>query len=490
METKRQEIAVNDSVGNDLLTALPPELTKSIFEYLSAVDLSHVASCNRHLRNVANTDSLWRPLCLRNGWERYDSITDLVPYKPQDVSGGWNDVSFNMAAIVKQDSTTDLVATCRWKEIYMKSNHLENNWKNKRFHVSNLKPRDLDAKLDSDRSGRVHQVAIDKDCLVVSMSNETIQIWDVKTETCRHVTPAISEGVACLRVCNGKIAVGSKDGVVRVFSANTGEILHVMHGTYKDYIDRIFIDTELVISAAIPLYITGDDAKHKHIHVWNVEDGALRHIFKIDVEEAILRDVDYRDKMVVGAYSDRCLRLWDAVTGDCLLQPLIYNCEGIAESLSCCLGNGIIALADFDGLKFIIWNRQTGECVTSVSISGDFEDLVDYTLSGKCEAVEDLLVVCLYGHAENYFNVYNHKGELLINLHDEVGMGSVCSHGDKFIIQAQGDSDDFENCIIFKAVSGSSKQMCIVECKGTPEGVDDTKMVVSTFSVLNIYHFW
>ncbi|XP_071801106.1 uncharacterized protein [Asterias amurensis] len=490
METKRQGIAVNDSVGNDLLTALPPELTKSIFEYLSAVDLSHVASCNRHLRNAANTDSLWRPLCLRNGWERYGSITDLtkeIPYKPQDVSGGRNDVSFKMAAIVRQDSTINLVATCRWKEIYMKAKHLENNWKNKCFLVSNLKPRDMDAGLDSRSVAR--KVVIDKDCLVVVMSNETIQIWDVKTDTCRHLIPAISEGVACLRVCNGKIAVGSKDGVVRIFSANTGEILHLMQGTKEEYIDRIFIDTELVISAAIPLYITADDAKHKHIYVWDVEDGALRHIFKIDVEGAILRDVDYRDKMVVGAYSDRCLRLWDAVTGDCL-HTLRYNCEGIAESLSCCHGNGNIALADFDGMKFIVWNIQTGECVTSVSISGDFEDLVDYTLPGKCEAVEDLLVVSLYGHAENYFNVYNHKGGLLMNLHDLDGMSSVCCHGDKYIIQWAGGPRDVELCRIFRVVSGSSNEINNVECTGMLEGIDDTKMVLSPDSKLTINHYW
>ena len=81
---------------------------------------------------------------------------------------------------------------------------------------------------------------------------------------CRRLIPAFSEGVACVRVCNSKLAVGSKDGVVRIiFSANTGEILHLMQGTKEEYIDRIFIDTELVISSAIPGYITADDAKHK-----------------------------------------------------------------------------------------------------------------------------------------------------------------------------------------------------------------------------------
>ncbi|XP_033635629.1 F-box/WD repeat-containing protein 7-like [Asterias rubens] len=475
MEANTNPTTVNDTVDKDYITNLPPELTKSIFGYLSAVDLIRVASHNKHLRNVANTDLIWRPLCQEKGWERYGSITDLtkeIPYKPKDV-------------IVKHDSTMDLVATCRWKEIYIKAYLLENNWKKMCFHVSSLKPSNMDAGLYPRPS--VRDVVIDKDCLVVVMSNETIQIWDVKTDTCLHIIPAISEGVACLRVCNGKLAVGSKDGVVRLFSANSGELLHLMQGTKEESIDRIlFIDTELVISDAIPLNITGDGAKHKHINVWNVEDGALRHSFKIDVEGAILRDVDYRDNMVVGAYSDKCLRLWDAVTGDCI-HTLRYNSEGIAERLSCCLGSSIIALADIDDMKLIIWNKKSGENVTSVSISGDFEGS-----PSKCEAVEDLLVMCL---AETYFLVYDKTGKLLKTVYDEEGLRSICCYGDKFIDQLRADCTDdcVDICRIFRVVSGSMNEMGAIvgELIDMIEGVDDTKMVVSSAdSVLDIYHFW
>ncbi|XP_071801212.1 uncharacterized protein [Asterias amurensis] len=490
METKRTG---TDSTDKLQLTDLPVEIFALIFKYLSVVDMSHVASCNRRLRYVANTDLIWRPLCLRNGWERYGSITDLtkeIPYTPQDVSGGRNDVSFNMAAIVRQDSTMDLVATCRWKEIYMKANHLENNWKNKRFHVSNLKPRDMDAGLHS--RSVVRKVVIDKDCLVVVMSNETIQIWDVKTQTCRHLIPAFGERVACLSVFNGKTAVGSRNEVIRIFSIETGEILHVkQERTNTDYMDRLFMDTELVISVAIPLFITEDNAKHKHINVWNVEDGALRHTFKIDVEGAILRDVDYRDKMVVGAYSDKCLRLWDAVTGDCLLQPLRYNCEGISKSLSCCLGNSIIALADFDGMMFFVWNKQSGECVTSVSILKDYKCQVG--LPGTCEAVDDLTVVYLQSRSGRYFNLYNHKGELLKNQYDKTQCYwkqpiCICCYRKTFLVQGLHGC---EMCGIYKTVSRNSQQIC----QSTPkrfrlEASDDTKMITSLGSRLTIFHYW
>ncbi len=177
------------------------------------------------------------------------------------------------------------------------------------------------------------------------------------------------------------------------------------------------------------------------------------------------------------------------VTGDCL-HTLRYNCEGIAESLSCCLGNGIITLADFDGMKFVVWNKPSGGCVTSLSISGDFEDLVDYTLPGKCVAVDDLLIVALYGHAENYFNAYNQKGELLVNIHDMDGISCVCCHGNKYVIQGPGELHDCLNCIIFKVVSRNSHQMCITECTGMLEGIDDTKMLQSQGSRLTIYHYW
>ncbi len=188
------------------------------------------------------------------------------------------------------------------------------------------------------------------------------------------------------------------------------------------------------------------------------------------------------------AYSDKCLRLWDAVTGDCL-HTLRYNCKGIANSLACSLGNGIVALADSVGMKFVVWNKQSGECVTSVSIANDFGALVKYGLPGKCEAIDDLLIVSLYCRPNNKSNVYNKKGELLMTLQEWNPMG-LCCHGNKVVVQAETELRSSKSCSIYKAVSGSIKQMCIADCTYVLQGINDTKMVLEGETGLIIYHYW
>ncbi|XP_038056458.1 F-box/WD repeat-containing protein 7-like [Patiria miniata] len=366
----------------DPFSNLPNELKVLVLQHLSAKDLCHVALCNRSWREATNDDALWRPLCREKRWEKFDAVVDLCkepPFIPSSTQhggdGGVGDsVTFAFDSVVTGSNWPGLVNTCRWKEIYMKARHLEGNWKNNRYHVVSFEFGSAGYSGSMYESSEpeltVCSLAGEGNSLVGGFSNDTLHIWDTTCGTRRHIIKVgISKGKQALKMKNGIIAAGCMDGEIRTYCAQTGEQLQVMSG-HRLEVFRLFFDGDTIVSIAGESNMDREVCVDSDIRVWNAIEGSSRFVFESTSDDVQLVYVDYLDKTVAGAYSDRKIRLWDAQSGVCK-QTIVSDAN---DMISCHLGDGIVISANW-GHVMEIWNVESGECIRHFDVPGvDFED--------------------------------------------------------------------------------------------------------------------
>ncbi|XP_022088234.1 F-box/WD repeat-containing protein 11-like isoform X1 [Acanthaster planci] len=249
------------------LVALPTELHHVILQYLSARDLCHMALCNRSWRDVANQDALWRPLCRRRRWERFGTTEDLCKEVSTALPAGNTSVAFPIEMVVTDSDSSTLIQTCKWKEVYMRAQHLEANWINNCCHTVSFEfgaagcheywenPAESEL-LDPNKTEGLVVAALDAEgaCLAGSLSNNTLKIWDMSTGDCQHTITldGFSSGSPnSLMVKSGIVAVGCWDGRVRTFSAQTGEKQRVLGNFYRE-VTHVLFDGEIIVSTAHP----------------------------------------------------------------------------------------------------------------------------------------------------------------------------------------------------------------------------------------------
>ncbi|XP_038055933.1 F-box/WD repeat-containing protein 7-like [Patiria miniata] len=124
------------------------------------------------------------------------------------------------------------------------------------------------------------------------------------------------------------------------------------------------------------------------IRVWNAVDGTSRFVFESTSDDTRLVYVDYLDKTVAGAYSDRKIRLWDARSGVCK-QTIVSDAN---DMISCHLGDGIVISAH-RGNVMKIWTVESGECIRHFDVPGvHFEDWDPSDSSSIFDYIGELLL--------------------------------------------------------------------------------------------------
>ncbi|XP_038045236.1 probable E3 ubiquitin ligase complex SCF subunit sconB [Patiria miniata] len=415
-------------VSKDYFASLPIEVKEIILNDLTVTDLCHVALCNRSWREAANQDALWRPLCQDNGWERYgeeDRLLKEVPFKStsqEQVTGEGGSPTFPVDAVVTGSGWPQLETTCKWKEVYMKAKHLETNWCKNRFYAVSFQfcltgkvptkstadsgsddadeqsassvaeevdhsendPSGLDEDDDvyGDKDGPyVCNMAGEGIYLAAGTSQGTLQIWDIFQRERKHLIEVdISEKRDALKMKDGIIAAGCKDGKVRTYSAKSGEQLQVMSG-HPLAVSHIFFDGVTIVSVIKPRSPNSD------IVVWNASDGACRCILKAGRTLTLL-DLAYKDKVIAGVYFDRKIRVWDAESGSMLHEMD----SGMRTVVSIYLGDGIVIVVSQDFIVKI-WSLESGKCVRTFDVPIDPAFVNKHAKATYCTFNGELLAV-------------------------------------------------------------------------------------------------
>ncbi|XP_038059499.1 F-box/WD repeat-containing protein 7-like [Patiria miniata] len=368
-------------MSQDGFGCLPNELVEKVFGYLTVDDLCHVTLCGRSWRESANQDALWRPFCRWKGWEHYGTMSDLckeVPLKPnspEQKTGEGGAPTFPVDAVVTGSDWPGLVDTCKWKEVYMKARHLEGNWRNNRYHVSSFEFGSAGYRewlfeyIGPGPEPLVCNMAGEGDCLAVGISIGTMQIWDVSNCKRRHLIQVnVSEAPDALKMKDGIIAAGCKDGKIRTFSAQTGEQLQVMSG-HRLPVLRLFFDGNTIVSTAYKEYRKNEVYADSDIRVWSAADGCCRYNLQSGSVGRRLDDLDYKDKIVAGAYNDKTIRVWNADSGSRIQQFTVQA----RDLLSCHLGDGIV-IGAYDGNVVMVWSLESGDCIKTFDVPGNYSE--------------------------------------------------------------------------------------------------------------------
>ncbi|XP_038064766.1 probable E3 ubiquitin ligase complex SCF subunit sconB [Patiria miniata] len=288
---------------------VPDDLLQTVFQYLSATDLCHVTSCSRWLRDVTNQDSLWRSRCRSRGWEHYGTTTDLAKiasYRPSkqaadDSEVGEDIVSFQEDRIVTGDNTAGLTSTCKWKGVYMRAYHLDSNWVTKRFHGNNI---DL-VKLPDFRQAAF----VDGDLLAIGVSNYSIYVYDIRKGILRCLINVL-ERHRSYTIKDGVMVVAYRHKL-RTFDAKSGHQRTLIEGCHHNRRLPLLFDGELILTCP-------KANRHNDICVWDIHGVKQRILTDVIKNHDPIRNWDYRDKMVVAAYTNANILVWDARSGECL----------------------------------------------------------------------------------------------------------------------------------------------------------------------------
>ncbi len=202
-------------------------------------------------------------------------------------------------------------------------------------------------------SNTIHSVTMSKDesTLVTGGFDKKIRVWDRASQDCLQ---EISENsyVSCVVLAQNDSHIIASNGnrEIRCWDLKTGELL----GTFRGHSDNmrglcLIPKRELLVSVS-------DDMS---IRVWNMQDYTCQHI--IQREEGKIFAVSFlQGNQIITGGTDRCLRVWDFTTGECL-QVLEGHTRDVTGVASC--GKGKWAVSTSWDKTIRVWDVVSGECV-------------------------------------------------------------------------------------------------------------------------------
>lgn len=158
---------------------------------------------------------------------------------------------------------------------------------------------------------------------------------------------------------NGKVASGSRDNTVRVWTLATGECDWVFEG-HEDGVSAL---------AALSGGRLVSGSRDKLLIVWRIEDGEAQHVLEGHTDFVRgLAAVD--DDRFVSCSDDKTLRVWDTRSGAC--ERVLQGHQGFVFTVAA-LPGGRVASGSSDG-TLRLWDVRTGRCLDTLACEGNEKD--------------------------------------------------------------------------------------------------------------------
>ncbi|XP_038635852.1 F-box/WD repeat-containing protein 7-like isoform X3 [Scyliorhinus canicula] len=342
----------------DFVLILPQELVERIFSFVSAEDLFKIACCSRSWREFTNTDVLWHPLCAAQNWLNFDTDQQLF---------SMNQYSYSPTGLTspRYSTTTlsdfpSLSPTCRWKEIYIRACHLNQNWSLGRYTVLPLlrgHQERVDC-LDCDETGIClralmgHNSGIDHLCfdgtqVVSASSDRTIRVWSIQDGRCKKILRGHEDEIQYLAMKEQIVASTSWDHTIRMWNIQRGECTAVLKG-HTEVVNCCQFDCQYVVSG-------GGDCL---VLIWSTDSGKL--LCTCQGHTGDVYCLMFNEKTICSGSSDSTIRVWD-FTGNCLFTMAEHI--GVVRCLHL-YGNRLVSGGDRK--KILVWDVANGKLVNAV----------------------------------------------------------------------------------------------------------------------------
>ncbi|KIM20243.1 hypothetical protein M408DRAFT_308850 [Serendipita vermifera MAFF 305830] len=154
---------------------------------------------------------------------------------------------------------------------------------------------------------------------------------------------------------NRLVVSGSWDNTVRIWDAETGELVTQPLEGHKDCVNSVAFspDGRRVVSGS-------DD---KTIRIWNIETGELI-IEPFQGHESGISSVSFspNGKRIVSGSWDKTVRIWDAEVGEIITRPLVGHKDGVNSVAFSLDGRRVVSGSNDQTVR--IWDAETGHLVT------------------------------------------------------------------------------------------------------------------------------
>jgi WD40 repeat protein/serine/threonine protein kinase len=183
------------------------------------------------------------------------------------------------------------------------------------------------------------------------------------------------------------ILTGAQDSLVRLWSADTGELLQTFEG-HTDWIWDVAYSPDGTKGASA--------SSDSRIIVWDLETGEAIRIYEGHTGE--VRDVDFSQDgaQILSGSTDMTMKLWDTETG----AELTSFDDGLSSVFAVDLSpSGFTALSGFEDGRIVLWSVNTGQALFTydAGVGGHIDEVwtVAYTSdeSGFLSSSEDSAVL-------------------------------------------------------------------------------------------------
>ena len=284
------------------LLALPPELLLNILEKLGLKDNRACSLVCKQLKAVADDDSLWRLLFAR----------DFQP-------------------------SADLPNTGDSLEAYKGRHILPSNLRNGVFAS-----RFLAAHRD-----QVCSLVLANGLLCSRSLDETIRIWNVRTDECMRTLEGYAGRVHDFFVANGLLFSGSFGGTIKIWDLRSGECKRIFEG-HAGEVTSLTVADHLLFSG----FADGT------IKIWNYQTGVC--LRTLDAHTIEVNSLSFSDGMLFSRSADSTIKVWELRSGECLL--IFAGHESPVSALFVAEGKLVLA---FEMGIFEIWDIKTEQILAT-----------------------------------------------------------------------------------------------------------------------------
>ncbi|HEY9631702.1 MAG TPA: NACHT domain-containing protein [Coleofasciculaceae cyanobacterium] len=210
----------------------------------------------------------------------------------------------------------------------------------------------------------------DGSTLISTSSDQTIKLWDVRTETCMN-TFVVHSKVYVVTIAPDEqvFATCSPDGSIKIWDFATGQCLQ----TLRDHHD---IAWALAFSPDGTLISSSRD---RTIKLWDWQMGHCIKTLEGHPNRVNFVSVIDNGSTLVSA-GDQMIKLWDLQTGECL-RSLEGHANKITRS-SISADGALLASSSFD-YTIRIWDLHTGDCLQVLDQHTNTVRAVNFHPSGK-----------------------------------------------------------------------------------------------------------
>ncbi|KAJ5613325.1 hypothetical protein N7510_006519 [Penicillium lagena] len=339
--------SVRELIRIDFLTALPPELSFKILQYLDTASLCRAAQVSHRWRALADDDVVWHRMCEQHirrkcnkcGWglpllDRKRLRESKREIELRATTWGNNQPSTRPGEAVTSESCSVaesaasgkrkigaeepssslskrhcLSAAHRsedddeyfktryrpWKDVYRDRFVVGMKWKHRRCAV----------KVFRGHTDSVMCLQFEDNILMTGSYDSTVKIWDLDTGEELRTLRGHRAGVRCLQFDDTKLITGSLDHSIRVWNWRTGECISKYNG-HTEAVIALHFDATLLASASVDTTVK----------IWNFKDKSTFILPHPSCVNAV--KIDTQSRTVLTACDDGAARLWDLDTKTCI----------------------------------------------------------------------------------------------------------------------------------------------------------------------------